>query len=119
MQQGLRATRRVLCVLSLLLCACTRASAAPPPPATHPAASVVPAPAAAAPTRASFDELAAENPNVRQQYENWRGLRVRNSEDPTDYLAFRRHLLALGAPDPGEQAITDFDGAGDAPRALD
>jgi hypothetical protein len=108
MQPGLRPMLPVLYFLSMLLCACARASAAPPPPATHPAASVVPAPVAAVPRLASFDDLAVENPNIRQQYEDWRDLRARSGQDPADYQAFREHLLALGAPDPGEQEITDF-----------
>jgi hypothetical protein len=37
-------------------------------------------------------------------------LRSQNGEDPTDYQAFRQHLINLGAPDPGEQEIDDFVG---------
>jgi hypothetical protein len=36
--------------------------------------------------------------------------RAQNGEDPTDYQAFRQHVIALGAPDPGEQEIDDFVG---------
>lgn len=59
---------------------------------------------------ARFDDLAAQNPNIRQQYDEWRAMRVQNNEDSTDYLSFRQHLMAIGAPDPGEQEIDDFVG---------
>jgi hypothetical protein len=59
---------------------------------------------------ANFNDLMAENPNLRQQYDEWRELRGQNGEDPTDYQSFRQHVLALGAPDPGEQEIDDFVG---------
>jgi hypothetical protein len=58
----------------------------------------------------NFQDLAAENPNIRDQYDEWRDQRSQNGEDPTDYAAFRQHLIALGAPDPGEQEIDDFVG---------
>ena len=47
---------------------------------------------------ATFQELAEQNPNIRQQYDEWREQRAQNGEDPTDYQAFRQHLIALGAP---------------------
>ena len=50
---------------------------------------------------ATFQDLAADNPNIRQQYDEWRGLRAQNGEDSTDYQAFRQHLRDMGAPDPG------------------
>ena len=56
----------------------------------------------------SLEELAVDNPNIRQQYDTWRDLRAASGEDPGDYQAFRQHVLALGAPDPGEQGIVDF-----------
>ena len=59
---------------------------------------------------ATFEDLAADNPNIRQQYDEWRDLRTQRGEDPTDYEAFRQHVLALGAPDPGEREIEDFVG---------
>jgi hypothetical protein len=59
---------------------------------------------------ATFQDLSADNPNLRQQYDEWRQLRVQNGEDPTDYQAFRQHVINLGAPDPGEQEIDDFVG---------
>jgi hypothetical protein len=59
---------------------------------------------------ATFQDLAQENPNIRQQYDEWRQARVERGEDPTDYQAFRQHLMNLGAPDPGEREIDDFVG---------
>ena len=117
MQPHLRRMHRLLCVLSIALSACAPVSAAPPAPDVRPAASSVPAPVApvpAAPRVASFQELATDNPNIRQQYDTWRDLRAHNGEDPTDYQAFRQHLLALGAPDPGEEEIADFAGPSDS-----
>lgn len=59
---------------------------------------------------ATFQDLQAENPNIRSQYDEWRQQRTNNGEDPTDYQAFRQHVTAIGAPDPGEQEIDDFVG---------
>ena len=59
---------------------------------------------------ASFQDLSSENPNLRSQYDEWREARLQNGEDPTDYAAFREHVIALGAPDPGESEIDDFVG---------
>ena len=59
---------------------------------------------------ATFAELAADNPNIRAQYDEWAPLRSQNGEDPTDYQAFRQHLIAIGAPDPGDAEIDDFVG---------
>jgi hypothetical protein len=58
----------------------------------------------------TFDELAAANPNLRTQYDEWRAQRAENGEDPTDYRAFRAHVMESGAPDPGEAEISDFVG---------
>lgn len=57
---------------------------------------------------ANFAELEAENPNIRQQLVEWRMARIDNSEDPFDYEAFRAHIIAIGAPDPGEEVISDW-----------
>jgi len=59
---------------------------------------------------ATFSELTADNPNIRQQYDEWRDQRSQNGEDPTDWEAFRQHVMAIGAPDPGEQEADDFVG---------
>jgi hypothetical protein len=59
---------------------------------------------------ASFQDLATDNPNIRQQYDEWREQRSQTGEDATDYQAFRQHVIAMGAPDPGDQEIDDFVG---------
>lgn len=57
---------------------------------------------------ATMAELEEQNPNIRQQLIDWRMARVNNSENPFDYEAFRQHLMAIGAPDPGEEEVSDF-----------
>jgi hypothetical protein len=57
---------------------------------------------------AIFQDLARANPNIQAQYEEWLAARDERGEDPSDYAAFRRHLLALGAPDPGAEEPEDF-----------
>jgi hypothetical protein len=59
---------------------------------------------------ATFNELMADNPNLRQQYDEWREARAANSEDPLDWGAFRQHVMAIGAPDPGGVPVDDFVG---------
>lgn len=59
---------------------------------------------------ATFADLAQDNPNIREQYDEWRTQRSENGEDPVDYQAFREHLMAIGAPDPGEEEPEDFVG---------
>ena len=59
---------------------------------------------------ATFQELETDNPNIRQQYDDWRAARAQDGEDSTDYQAFRQHVINVGAPDPGEQEIDDFVG---------
>jgi hypothetical protein len=59
---------------------------------------------------ATFQDLAAENPNIRQQYDEWREQRSQRGEDSTDYQAFRQHVMAIGAPDPGARPPDDFVG---------
>lgn len=59
---------------------------------------------------ATFEDLAADNPNIRGQYDEWRQLRSERGEDPTDWKAFREHVTAIGAPDPGGDEPDDFVG---------
>jgi hypothetical protein len=54
-------------------------------------------------TGRTLADLEADNPNIRQQWNDWRQARIALSEDPNDFSAFRQHLLAIGAPDPGEE----------------
>jgi hypothetical protein len=58
----------------------------------------------------TFAELLASNPNIRAQYDEWRQLRSQGGEDPLDWGAFRGHLMAIGAPDPGARPPDDFVG---------
>jgi hypothetical protein len=59
---------------------------------------------------ATFGEMTADNPYIREQYDEWGDARVQNGEDPTDWDAFREHVMALGAPDPGNRPPDDFVG---------
>jgi hypothetical protein len=58
----------------------------------------------------TFDEMAQDNPNIRQQYDTWRDQRSSKGEDPTDWEEFRQHVMAIGAPDPGATPPDDFVG---------
>jgi len=60
------------------------------------------------PTVPSLAELAKVNPNLEGQLRVWRAARRGNGEDPFDYTAFREHLRAIGAPDPGEVEFLEF-----------
>lgn len=55
-------------------------------------------------------DLARDNPNIREQYDEWREIRSERGEDASDWAAFRQHLQALGAPDPGQDEPDDFVG---------
>ena len=57
----------------------------------------------AAKTGRTLQDLEAENPGIRQQFTDWRAARIALSEDPNDFAAFRQHLLAIHAPDPGDE----------------
>ena len=57
-----------------------------------------------------WHDLGIENPGILDQYLEWRDARVANGEDPVDWGAFREHLLAIGAPDPGTRPPDDFVG---------
>lgn len=58
----------------------------------------------------TFADLANDNPNIRQQYDEWREQRTANNQDAVDWSAFREHVTALGAPDPGDYPPDDFVG---------
>lgn len=58
----------------------------------------------------TFATLTESNPNIRGQYDEWRNLRSQRGEDPLDWGAFRGHVMAIGAPDPGAQPPDDFVG---------
>jgi hypothetical protein len=58
----------------------------------------------------TFDELAQTNPNIRSQYDAWRNQRTASGENAAWWPAFREHVLALGATDPGEDPPSDWVG---------
>jgi len=57
---------------------------------------------------ARLTDLERQNPNLRQQYAEWRTQRQQRGESVTDYEAFRAHLRGIGAPDPGDEAFDEF-----------
>ena len=58
----------------------------------------------------TFASLMEQNPNIREQYDTWRGERSQKGEDSTDWQAFREFVTYIGAPDPGAQPPDDFVG---------
>ena len=42
-----------------------------------------------------------ENPNARQQQDEWKKQRAARGHDPNDAEAYRQHSQAIGAPNPG------------------
>ncbi len=59
----------------------------------------------------TLEDLAEDNPDIAQQAAEWRAARAANGEDPDDWQAFREHVQAIGAPDPGEDEPDDFHSA--------
>lgn len=49
-----------------------------------------------------------DNPNFMDQMNEWQQKRSENGEDPNDWNAFRDHLMAIGAPDPGFVPTNEF-----------
>ncbi|MBI3964805.1 MAG: hypothetical protein HY329_04135 [Chloroflexi bacterium] len=58
----------------------------------------------------TFQDMAQDNPNIRQQYDEWRGVRSDAGQDAADWRAFREHVQALGAPEPGMLPPDDWVG---------
>jgi len=56
----------------------------------------------------TWEELEDANPNIRHQRDVWQEARRQVGQDPFSWPAFRSHLMALGAPDPGPRAPADF-----------
>ena len=52
-----------------------------------------------------------ENPNARQQHDEWKKQRAAQGQDPNDAEAYRQHSQAIGAPDPGAGGVQDPQGA--------
>lgn len=59
-------------------------------------------------------ELEAENANITHQHREWQEQRRAQGEDVNDWSSFRAHLMAIGAPDPGESETSDFRAEGQA-----
>ena len=57
---------------------------------------------------ATLSELQQQNPNIRSQIEVWQRERANNGQSPSDWEAFRQHAMAIGAPDPGQEAPQEF-----------
>lgn len=55
--------------------------------------------------------ITAANPNFDAQLIQWQTERSANGENPYDWAAFRAHEIAIGAPDPGPTAPTQFYGS--------
>jgi hypothetical protein len=59
---------------------------------------------------ATFNDMLQTNPDIRNQYDWWRGARSEKGEDPVDWDAFRQHIVAIGQPDPGNRPPDDWVG---------
>ena len=57
---------------------------------------------------ARLADLERDNPNIRQQMEEWQQQRLQNKELSRTWEDFRQHVQALGAPDPGPEAPQEF-----------
>jgi hypothetical protein len=57
---------------------------------------------------ARLQDMEGDNANIMRQHREWQEQRRSNSEDANDWSAFRDHLKAIGAPDPGEDEAEDF-----------
>ena len=57
---------------------------------------------------ARLSDLERDNPNIRQQMEEWQAQRMANKELSRNWEDFRQHVIALGAPDPGSEAAQEF-----------
>jgi hypothetical protein len=56
----------------------------------------------------TLDDLQSSNGSFSEQMTAWRQQRYADGENPLDWTAFRRHLLTIGAPDPGETPPDEF-----------
>jgi hypothetical protein len=57
---------------------------------------------------ASLSQIAQQNPNIESQIQEWQSQRTSQGQNPTDWEAFRQHLMMLGAADPGPEAPPEF-----------
>ncbi len=59
---------------------------------------------------ATFADMMQTDPQIRYEYDVWRPLREQKGEDPVDWDAFRKHLVAIGHSDPGDVPPDDWVG---------
>ena len=84
--------------------------AADPSAPSAPSTPYVPGPA---PTPGSrLDQLIAQNPNFYIQMRDWQQARLWKGEDWHDWNAFKAHLVAIGAPNPGDPPPPEFYASG-------
>lgn len=57
---------------------------------------------------ARMADMEADNANIMEQHREWQAQRRQGGEDANDWSAFREHLMAIGAPDPGEEQPEGF-----------
>ena len=57
---------------------------------------------------ARLQQIVAMNPNFILQAKTWKAERRARGEDPNNWYALRQHLVAIGAPDPGDPAPPEF-----------
>lgn len=55
-----------------------------------------------------LDQFIQQNPNFETQMWWWKAERILRGESPFDWDAFRRHLMAINAPDPGTVPPKEF-----------
>jgi hypothetical protein len=56
----------------------------------------------------AVDDLRAANPNIEEQMATWKAERRMRNQTPVGWLAFRRHVQAIGGPDPGDLGPAAF-----------
>jgi hypothetical protein len=59
-----------------------------------------------------LEQCIAQNPNFYYQMREWQQARLWNGEDWNDWNAFKAHLVAIGAPNPGDPAPAEFYNSG-------
>lgn len=59
-----------------------------------------------------LQECIAQNPNFYEQMRDWQNQRLWKGENWNDWNAFKAHLVAIGAPNPGDPAPAEFYASG-------
>jgi hypothetical protein len=57
---------------------------------------------------ATLAELRDANAQIDEQMTEWKRQRFADGENPLDWVAFKQHLAAIGAPDPGDSPPEEF-----------